>query len=500
MSAEPAERVPVIVGVGQANDRPDDPADGLNSLALMAEALELAQRDAAGAGGWLADCDALAVVGQISWPQINPVAAKLTARLGMAPAHVEETLPHGDSPVRMLSEAANRIGRGEAVICAIVGGEALRTAGQLAARTAGTAHDPLRHAAHRRRTGYAQTYGLTVPTDIYPLYENACRAAWGQSLAEGQAESGAIWAQMSAVAAVNPHAWLRQERTADEIVAPAERNRPVAFPYTKLQVANAAVNQGAGFIVTSLAEARRRKVPEDRLIFVGHGAGAHEPASILERPDFVSSASMELVLRAALDRNGLSADGLAAAELYSCFPCVPKMARRVIGWPVDRPVTVFGGLTFGGGPIGNYMSHAVAAMVEHLRGTDGCGLLFGNGGYATCNHALVLSGQSRDARFPQDFDVQAAADAARRPAPPVDEDYAGPAMLETWTVHYARDGNPRSATVVSRTPAGARTLALVPADDTVAIAALTGGLAEPVGSAGRITFDLAEGLARWRFA
>nr|WP_255528344.1 hypothetical protein [Qipengyuania sp. YIM B01966] len=139
-------------------------------------------------------------------------------------------------------------------------------------------------------------------------------------------------------------------------------------------------------------------------------------------------------------------------------------------------------------------------MVEHLRGTDGCGLLFGNGGYATYNHALVLSGQPRAARFPQNFDVQAAADAARRPAPPVDEDYAGPAMLETWTVHYARDGNPRSATVVSRTPAGARTLALVPADDTVAIAALTGGLAEPVGSAGRITFDLPDGLARWRFA
>ena len=38
----------------------------------------------------------------------------------------------------------------------------------------------LRDATHRVRKGYAQSYGLVVPTDVYPLYENAGRAAYGQ--------------------------------------------------------------------------------------------------------------------------------------------------------------------------------------------------------------------------------------------------------------------------------------------------------------------------------
>src|SRR3546814_6734149 len=50
-----------------------------------------------------------------------------------------------------------------------------------------------------------------------------------------------------------------------------------------LMVANSSVNQGAGFIVASLAEARRRGIAEDRLIHVGMGAAAREPASILKR-------------------------------------------------------------------------------------------------------------------------------------------------------------------------------------------------------------------------
>src|SRR5690606_37969373 len=98
-----------------------------------------------------------------------------------------------------------------------------------------------------------------------------------------------------------------------------------------------------------------------------------------------------------------------------------------IGWPADRPATVFGGLTFGGGPIGNYMSHAVVRMVLKLRESGVRGLLFANGGYATNNHSIVLARQP----FPletvrADFDFQAEADAAREPVPELDETYTGP--------------------------------------------------------------------------
>ena len=496
-----AERVPVIVGVGQVNDRPDDPEQGLDSGGLMAEALRRADGDAG--GGWLADCDSLALVSQLSFPHLNPLTESVAAAIGAAPTHLVQTaLPNGDSPILLINEAANRIGAGEARICAVAGGEALRTAAHLArvkAALEGSDRKPdaLRDAAHRRRTGYRQSYGLTVPVDVYPLYENACRAAWDQPLAEAQAESGAIWERFSQVAAANPSAWIGQAVTAEEIVTPSADNRPIAFPYTKLQVANASVNQGAGFIVTSLAEARRRGVAEERLVYVGYGAAAHESEDFLARDTFAASPSMTVSLKRALDLNGLTADDLDHCELYSCFPCVPKMARRAIGWPLDRPATVFGGLTFGGGPIGNYMSHAVACMVERLRETGGKGLLFANGGYATHNHSIVLSREHNPAlSFPQDFDFQAEADAARGPVPELDEDYTGPAKIETYTVHYARDGSPRLGTVVARTPKGKRTLAAVLPGDDAMIAFLTDGCAEPVGAGGTIVSG--EDLREWR--
>ena len=482
------ERIPVIVGVGQVNDRPDQPGDGLDPVGLMAEALRRAERD--GASGLLSDCDSLAVVTQIGWPQLNPVEDALCAALAIAPAHRDHTPgPNGDGPIRLLHDAANRIGAGEATICTVVGGEALRTAGQLAAlkpRPDGAKPNALRDAPHRTKAGYAQTYGLTLPVDVYPLYENAARSSWGQSLAEGQAESGALWVGMSRVASTNAHAWLNEERAAEEVVTPSERNRPIAFPYTKFQVANSSVNQGAGFIVASLAEARRRGIAEERLIHIGHGAAAHEDADFLKRDTYAASPGMAVSIERTLELNDVTAADLDHVELYSCFPCVPKMARRVLDWPADRPITVFGGLTFGGGPIGNYMSHAVASMVERLREDGGKGLLFANGGYATHNHTILLSSQPTGASFPQDYDYQAEADARRGPIPSLDEEYVGPVRIETYTVHYRRDGTVRMGTVVALTPAGERTLAAVPANDRATLDFLSNGRRDPVGSDGLI--------------
>lgn len=493
-----AERTPVIVGVGQVNDRPERAEDGLDPVGLMAEALRRADADAghSGSGGWLAGCDSLAVVRQLGWPQLNPVDGKLADALGMAPAHREQTArPNGDSPVRLLNEAANRIGAGEATICAIVGGEALRTAAALSRANA------LRDAPHRVHTGYAARHGLVVPVDVYPLYENAGRAARGETLAEAQAESGALWAGMSRVAAECEHAWLRQAMSAGEVVTPSERNRPIAFPYTKRQVANSSVNQGAGFLVTSLAEARRRGVDEARLIFVGHGAAAHEDADFLKRDSYAASTSLKVSIERCLSMNGVTAADLDHVELYSCFPCIPKLARRELDWPLGKPITVFGGLTFGGGPIGNYMSHAVASMVEKLRrigrAKPELGLLFANGGYATRNHAILLGSGPTGAVFPQNFDCQPEAEARRGAIPPLEEDYQGSATLETWTVHYDREGRPRLGTVVARTRDGARTLALVPASDAETLAHLLAATGEPVGQPGFIAIKA--GQRYWSF-
>ena len=490
-----AEFLPVLVGVGQVNDRPAHPAQGLSSVELMAEALRRA--DADGGGGWLGRIDRLAAVRQISMPALHPAAARVADALGLSGVTTEDTQQaSGDSPIRLLDEAANAIAAGTARVVAITGGEALRTAATRA-RAEGVEVNAMRAVATRREPNYTQSYGLTAPVDVYPLYENACRAAWGQSLGQAQAESGAIWSRFSEVAAGNEAAWLRRPLPPEAITTVTADNRPIAFPYSKLMVANSSVNQGAGFLVTSLAEARRAGVPDHRLIHIGLGAGAAETDDILARDRFDASASMAAVLEATMAANRVTAPDLAFAELYSCFPCVPKMARRVIGWPVERPATVFGGLTFGGGPIANYMSHAVAEMVLRLRAEPGRGLLFANGGYATHNHAIVVASETMAARRPHDPDVQADAERRRRTVPPLHRDYAGTAAIETYTVFYDRSGAPSGGVIVARTPAGARTLAAVPADDLEAIATLTDGVAEPVGMTGRIVAD--GNTMRWRF-
>lgn len=485
-------RIPVIIGCGQVNDR----ASVHDSLELMALALEAADGDAG--GGWLAALDSLAIVNQISFPHLGNCAQALASRFGIAPAHSEQTpYPTGESPVQLLNEAANRIGAGEIQVAAIGGAEALRTAAARARNAAGGKSDLLREVADRGAPSLMARHGLVAPTDLYPLYENATRAAWGQTMADAENETGQLWSGMSAVAASNAHAWLRTPLTPDAITTADADNRPIAFPYLKRMVANSSVNQGAAFIVTSLARARAAHIPEARIIHVGQGAAAHETNSILKRDHYHRSAGMIVTLEQTLLRNQLHRSDIDHVELYSCFPCIPKMARRILDWPIERPITAFGGLTFGGGPIGNYMSHAIGAMVDRLRGDRGTALLFANGGYATHNHAIILSADPLPAaQFPTDFDCNDLASAMRDAVPQIAEHYEGSAVIETYTIFYARDGGVRFGTIIARTPAGDRLLARVDADDGASLALLTSREQEAVGRHGTVMRH-DDGLLRW---
>ena len=112
-------------------------------------------------------------------------------------------------------------------------------------------------------------------------------------------------------------------------------------------------------------------------------------------------------------------------------------------------------------------------------------MLFANGGHCTHNHTIVISrNPPREGMFPQDFDFQAEADAARGPVPPLGDSYEGTVTVETYTVIYARSGEPDYGVVISRAPDGSRVIAKVARDDAATIAFLTDGAVEPVGSSG----------------
>src|SRR5216110_3170123 len=95
----------------------------------------------------------------------------------------------------------------------------------------------------------------------------------------------------------------------------------------------------------------------------------------------------------------------------------PKMARRTLGLGTEVQPTVTGGLTFFGAPLNTYMTHAACAMVRKLRNGAKLGLLYGQGGFVTKHHALVLSRQAPKEALAQDTSVQAEADRNRRKVP-----------------------------------------------------------------------------------
>src|SRR5260370_23144796 len=93
------------------------------------------------------------------------------------------------------------------------------------------------------------------------------------------------------------------------------------------------------------------------------------------------------------------------------------MARRTLGLGADMQPTVTGGLTFFGAPLNTYMTHAACAMVRKLRSGAKLGLLYGQGGFVTKHHAMVLSRQPPQHALAQATSVQAAADGHPGPGP-----------------------------------------------------------------------------------
>src|SRR6267154_2771731 len=370
----PEDRIPVIVGVGEIVDRPKEITAGLEPLDLLEQALKRAETDSG--GKLLGEIGSLDVVNFLSWRYRDP--EKLLAdRLGIKPSHLYYGPVGGESPIRYLHEAAQRIARGECSVAAVCGAEAQSTATKAQRAGVDLPWTPFAHDVEEPKRGavfqkpMAVKLGVFRPITVYPLYESAS----------------------------------------------SPDNRLIAWPYTKLMVANPTVNMGGALLMTSLAKARAAGVPEDRIVYAWGGASAEEPRDYLVRDQFYQSHPQNAVLKAVMDLVEGDGKKFDAIELYSCFPCVPKMARRTLGLGADVRPTVTGGLTFFGAPLNSYMTHAACAMVRKLRNGAKLGLLYGQGGFVTKHHALVLSRQAPQHALSQDTSVQAEADRHRGAVP-----------------------------------------------------------------------------------
>lgn len=467
----------------------------------MVDSCRLAAADAGHRAGQrlLARAGSLAVVGGLGWHLPN--AARWVAdELGIAPADLGVSAIGGNMPLTLLQRAAGMIGRGEldvAVVCgaecfftrrALGTGEGLGDESQPAGWPRPAPCDPKDRVIGEDRapvTPAELACGITLPVYAYPLLEHSLRAARGWAPAVHRARMAARWAGFSEVAATNPYAWLRERRRPEEIVSPGPQNRMVASPYTKLCTANIFVDQSASLICCSLRAARDAGVPEDRWVFPLGGAEAHDHWFLSERVALHRSPAMATAGRRALELAAVGTGDLAAVDLYSCFPVVVDMAAAALGLEGDevagtplrgstpgaglRPLTVTGGLTFSGGPGNNYVTHAIATLVERLRDSPSTvGLASGLGWYAT-KHAFGVFASRPPAHAGAPFrcdDVQPHVDAL--PRQPVDDDATGPVVLETYTVAYDRETHPHHGIAACRTPTGARTWGAVVDPDSLA--------------------------------
>jgi acetyl-CoA C-acetyltransferase len=453
-------RTPVLVGAGQLKRRPDDVAGASDPAAMMADVARLAEADT-GATGVLDRVDSVRVVDIVSWHYGDP-AAEVARRLGISPRQTVRTTTGGNSPQSLVSHTARAVQAGELDVALLVGAEAVYSRWR-ARRTevrfdwpADTPGEPDLVLGDDRPGNHDAEVarGIVMPVQVYPMFENALRAAAGESVDEHQVKISELWARFSQVATTNPYAWNPGPYTAEQIRTVTPDNRLIGFPYPKLMNSNIDVDMAAGVLLCSVEAARSLGIPEDRWVFPHSGTDATDHYFISNRADLHSSPAIRIAGARALELAGVQAGDLGPVDLYSCFPAAVQISAAELGLGLERDLTVTGGLCFAGGPANNYVMHAIATMVGRLRDEPGAvGLCTALGWYVTKHAFGVYSTTPPENGFrwekPQD-EVDA------QPSREVATEHTGDVTVETYTVMHERDGSPSHAIVACLLPDGRR--------------------------------------------
>ena len=459
---EPA-RQPVLVGVGQLTNHSRDPREVKEPLVMMAEAAEIAARDAQ-APRLLHELDSITVINVISRSYPDP-AGQLAERIGARPSERLYTTMGGNSPQWRVNETADRIARGEVRLALIAGGEAMhglrlaRKAGvQLDWSPAGTPADMVGD-GRWGNSPLEQRHHVQMPTQVYPLFENALRVRRGWSIPEHRRHLAAFCARFAAVARDNPYAWFRDGKSAEEIGTISERNRLIAFPYPKFMNAIMNVDQAAALILTDVETARRLSIPESKWVYVWGCGDATDHWFLSDRVDYASSPAIRLAGERALGQAGLRIEQIDHFDLYSCFPCAPQIAAEMLGLPADDPraLTVTGGLPYQGGPGNNYSTHAIACLAERLRAEPGAAGLVSSVGWYLTKHAVgVYSSAAPPHPWRREDPKSYQHIVDDEPHPETVDVGSGLATVETYTVVHDRDGRPSLGIVAARMADGRR--------------------------------------------
>ncbi|WP_420039204.1 acetyl-CoA acetyltransferase [Gordonia sp. MP11Mi] len=473
---------PIVVGVGQASERLDDPDYKMLGEADLAA---IAVREAFADTG----VDQAAVAGLIdvaaavrSFEKSSPASSSplgrpdnmpraVAQRTGMDPRHAVEEVTGGQSPQHLVAEFGAEIGAGHTDAVLLFGAEVMSTVraakksdsrpdytekvgGQLEDRGFGiaglTSVDEVRH-------------GVMVPIAQYSILENARRHRLGRSRAEYAAQMGALFAPMSQIAAGNPHSSTGHVYSAADLAVPSDENRRVCVPYTRRLVSRDQVNQAAAVVLMSVGAARRAGIDPSRWVFL-HGYADLREKPMMRRPDLSQAPSAVAAVHSALEMAGIGLRDVDALDIYSCFPIAVSNVADAFGLDPDDPrgLTATGGLPYFGGPGNNYSMHGIAEIVDRARRAPGSfGLVAANGGILSKYSVGVYSTAPAEWRPPTSAAVQRELDAA--PDVPITRYADGRAVIESFTV-LNPDRADRAGTVIGRLHDGTRFIATAEGD------------------------------------
>ena len=483
--------IPILIGAGQNTVRSRTVDDFIHPVETMRICAERAAEDA-GNPALLRQIDAVHVVNIYGWNLCNP-PAELAAALDARPRLAEYTAIGGNAPQWLVNRVADNLAAGKSRIALLAGCEVLRSVALAAAANIdlGAHHHqtavPLvgddRPGSHKVEVAHC----ADLPVRVYPIIENALRARAGMTLAGQRLALGRFAETFSRVAARNSYAWFPINRSAGEAVDAAPDNRMIAFPYTKFLNAVMAVDQAAALVMTTTEVARSLGIPEERWVYLHGGQDAHDIWFLSHRPDITDSPAIKACVEDSLQQARLGLDDIGCFDLYSCFPCMPRLTQRMLG--IDggdpRPMTLTGGLPYFGGPGSNYSMHAIAEALHHCRADpESHALVTSNGWYCT-KHATGIYGgpaprQPWSRTPPGQFQSQ-----LRLTAPlEIDPAPSGTCEVDGYTVWHDRDGRPETGILCGRTEAGKRAWGQTPVGDSGVLEAMMSQ--EWVGKTGRI--------------
>ncbi|HZQ88298.1 MAG TPA: hypothetical protein VFA83_25845 [Acidimicrobiales bacterium] len=434
MSLDP--RTPVLAGAGTVTVPRSDNA--LEPIDLMAEALEQAALDA-GTTELLKRLNVV-MVPRGMWRYPDP-ARMLSDRFGATARTVMAEV--GVLQQTLITKACDLVARGDADVVAVVGGEARAQPrrDRSPAEGEGEPADEVL-APHGEILSRAEIdAGLVMPVNQYAVMENALRDAEGMSADEHAREVAELCAAFSRVAADNPAAWNRAGATADEIRTPSPSNRPLSFPYNKLHVSQWNVNQAAALLITSAAAAEGLDIDRDRFVFPRAAAESNVMVPLSQRPELHRSPAVAFVGSTLSAIAGVPLGDVEHLDLYSCFPIAVRIQQRQFGIDRTRQQTVTGGMTFGGGPLNNYVLQSTAKMAEVLRADpDALGLVTCVSGMLTKFAGALWSATPPAGAFAW-ADVSGQVEDAMPPRPVADPREEDSTELG-FTITYHPDGTP----------------------------------------------------------